>query len=83
MSAAFYKPSYFLNYLKLLYDGEQLQYLLGHCFGVHNSSVLLLCSSKSGCVLGSASRFQYFCDSFITFNILMMCKPNIQKMNTC
>jgi len=79
MSAASYKPLYFLNYLKLLYGGEQLQYLLGHCFGVHNSSVLLLCSSKSGCVLGSASRFQYFCDSFITFNILMMCTSQTYK----
>jgi len=40
MSDAFYKSSFFLNYSMFLYDGAQLQYLLGNCFGVRVSSAL-------------------------------------------
>jgi len=46
MSDAFYKFSFFINYSQHLYDGDQLQWLLVHCFSVRISSVLLMCSKK-------------------------------------
>jgi len=44
MSDAIYKSLFFLNYSKLVYDVDQLQKLLLHCFGVRISSVLRVCS---------------------------------------
>jgi len=41
-SDAFYKSSFFLNYPKLLYAGDQLQQLLVHCFGVRVSVLLFV-----------------------------------------
>jgi len=35
----------------LLYDGDQLQQLLVHCFGSRVSSILLLCSKKILCAM--------------------------------
>ena len=49
ISDAFCKSSFFLSYTELLCDGDQLQQLLMHCFGVHVPSVLPLCSKRKKC----------------------------------
>jgi len=50
MSDAFYKSSFFLNYSTLLYAGDQLQYILVHCFGVRLISNCL-CVVKNECAM--------------------------------
>jgi len=47
MSDDFYKSSFFLNYLTLLYDGEQLMYLLMCCTSVRVPSVLFLHNNEN------------------------------------
>jgi len=83
MSDAFYKSSFFLNYLTLLYDGDQLQYLLMHCFDVRVSSVLLLCSSKRPLCGLWCFRISVFFVWFLYYlqHVDDVYKPNIQKVN--
>jgi len=50
MSDAFYKYLFFLNYSTLLYAGDQLQYMLVHCFGVRLISNCL-CVVKNECAM--------------------------------
>ena len=79
-SITFHKSSFFFNYLTLLYDSDQLQYLLVHCFGIRISSVLLLCSNKNPlCALWCFRISVFSCDSSITFNMLTTCASQTYK----
>jgi len=51
ISCTFYKSLFFLNYSKLLCDGDQMQQLLMHCFGVRVSSVSCVIKRKKLCAM--------------------------------
>jgi len=76
MSDAFYKSSFFLNYLTLMYDGDQLKLLLVHCF-VHASYQYCLCvATKTFRVFRGSWRLKisvFSCDSSIPSNMWITC----------
>jgi len=86
MSDAFYKllgkgkPSLFLNYLTLLYDGDQLQLVVGIFFRCSCLISVAYCvATKTFCVLCGASGFRYF---FVIPLSSSTCRRGVQAKHT-
>jgi len=77
MSDVFYKSSFFLNYLTLLYDGEQLMYLLMCCTSVRVPSVLFLHNNENLPCASCHRRISLYACSSIAVNV---CETSIRKV---
>jgi len=87
VSDALHKSSFFFNYLTILHQGDHLQLLLVHCFGVRASSVLVVCrpmgaiwwGTRPPCPLFQVGGHNMRCPPTFSLQVLYLEKFQKQK----